>query len=73
VQTDSDALITRRKETKKGKGCIDSNLRKFRKTDVVKSVRTMPGITAEAADWLGRARAIAGVGTECPSIGKPVT
>ena len=31
--------------------------------------RAMPGITPEAADWLGRARGVAGLGTECPSIG----
>jgi kynurenine formamidase len=31
--------------------------------------RAMPGLTPESAAWLGRARAVAGVGTECPSIG----
>ncbi len=32
--------------------------------------RAMPGLTADAADWLGRVRGVAGVGTECPSLGK---
>jgi kynurenine formamidase len=32
--------------------------------------RAMPGLTTEAADWLGRVRGVAGVGTECPSLGK---
>jgi kynurenine formamidase len=31
--------------------------------------RAMPGLTADAADWLGRVRGVAGVGTECPSLG----
>jgi kynurenine formamidase len=32
--------------------------------------RAMAGLTADAADWLGRVRGVAGVGTECPSLGK---